>query len=308
MKIAMMGSGGVGGYFGGRLAQAGYDVAFIARGSHLAAIKKNGLKIDSPLGDVVLSDIQATDDPAEIGPVDLVLFSVKLMDTETAARSIAPLFGPNTGIISFQNGVTKDDILRRVFGKAAVMGGVGYIASAIGEPGVIKHIGTMQKLVFGEYDGKRSDRAAQLLAACQKAGITATLSENIARDIWEKFVFLVGLSGTTTSMRFPIGPIRENPHSREFLFKIMEEAAAVGRAHGIALPQNYAQERLKFCDGLPVDMTSSMHHDLQRGKPLEVAWLSGAVVDLGEAVGIDTPANRAVRDVLALHEQGRKDA
>ncbi|HET8610887.1 MAG TPA: ketopantoate reductase family protein [Burkholderiales bacterium] len=305
MKIAVMGSGGVGGYFGARLIQAGCDVAFVARGAHLAAMRERGLKIESQLGNVHLPKVRVTDDPATLEPVDLVLFSVKLSDTATAARSIAPLFGPNTGIVSFQNGVQKDDVLRKEFGDQAVMGGVGYIATAIKEPGVILHTGTMQRLVFGEYDGRRSERAEAFLAACKKGGIDAELSDDIRRRIWEKFVFLVGLSGATTAMRLPIGPIRENPLARGFLFDLIREAVTVGRALGVALPENYAEDRLAFVDGLPADMTASMHHDLQRGKPLEVTWLSGAVVELGTTVGVPTPANRAVRDILALHAQGR---
>jgi 2-dehydropantoate 2-reductase len=306
MKIAVMGTGGVGGYFGARLAQAGCDVSFVARGAHLAAIREHGLKIESTLGDVLLSPVHATDDPRTLEPVDLVLFSVKLWDTEPAARSIASLFGPDTGIVSFQNGVQKDDILRGVFGDKAVMGGVGYIATAIARPGVIKHTGTMQRLVFGEYDGRRSPRAEALLAACQRGGIDAELNADIRRQIWEKFVFLVGLSGTTATTRLPIGPIRENARTRAFLLDLMREAVAVGRAHGVALDQDYADQRLAFCDGLPADMTSSLHHDLERGNPLEVQWLSGGVVQLGEKVGVPTPANRAVWDVLALHAAGRR--
>lgn len=305
MKIAVMGSGGVGGYFGARLVQAGCDVAFVARGAHLAAMREHGLKIESPLGDVHLPEVRVTDDPATLEPVDLVLFSVKLSDTATAARSIAPLFGPGTGIVSFQNGVQKDDVLRQEFGDKAVMGGVGYIATAIKEPGVILHTGTMQRLVFGEYDGSRSQRAEAFLDTCKKGGIDAELSDDIRRRIWEKFVFLVGLSGATAAMRLPIGPIRENPLARGFLFDLIREAVTVGRALGVALPENYAEDRLKFVDGLPADMTASMHHDLQRGKPLEVTWLSGAVVELGATVGVPAPANRAVRDILAPYAQGR---
>ncbi|MGQ0524385.1 MAG: ketopantoate reductase family protein [Betaproteobacteria bacterium] len=305
MKIAIMGSGGVGGYFGARLAQSGCDVSFIARGTHLAAIREHGLKVESQLGDIHLPGVKVTEDPRTIGPVDLVLFSVKLRDTEAAAQSIRPLFGPDTGIVSFQNGVQKDDILRGVFGDRPVMGGVAYIATAIGRPGVIKHTGTLQRLVFGEYDGQRSGRAEAFLAACLKGGIDAQLSDDIRRQIWEKFVFLVALSGTTTTMRRPIGPIRENPQTRRFLLDIMREAVKVGRAHGVALPEDYADQRLAFCDSLPEDMTSSMHHDLERGNPLEVQWLSGGVVQLGEKAGIPTPANRAVWDILALHAGGR---
>jgi 2-dehydropantoate 2-reductase len=307
MKIGVMGTGGVGGYFGARLAQAGCDVSFIARGAHLAAIREHGLKVESPLGNIHLSPVHITDDPRTLAPVDLVLFSVKLWDTEAAARSIASLFGPDTGIVSFQNGVQKDDILRRVFGNVAVMGGVGYIATAIARAGVIKHTGTMQKLVFGEYDGRRSQRAEALLAACRRAGIDAELSADIRCQIWEKFVFLVGLSGTTSTTRLPIGPVRENPRARAFLLDLMREAVAVGRAHGVALAEDYAEKRLAFCDDLPPDMTSSLYHDLERGNPLEVQWLSGGVVQLGEQVGVPTPANRAVWDILAPHAAGRRN-
>ena len=305
MKIAIMGSGGVGGYFGARLVQAGCDVAFIARGAHLAAMREHGLKVESPLGDIHLPKVRVTDDPGTLEPVDLVLFSVKLWDTEAAAGSIAPLIGPDTGIVSFQNGVQKDDMLRRMFGDKAVMGGVSYIATKIGRPGVIKHTGAMQKLVFGEYDGRRSVRAKALLDACKRGGINAELSGDIRREIWEKFVFLVGLSATTTTMRVPIGPIRANAQTRAFLFDIMQEVVAVGRSHGVALAADYAEQRLAFCDGLPADMASSMYHDLEGGKPLELAWLSGGVVALGKAAGVPTPANRAVCDILALHAQGR---
>jgi 2-dehydropantoate 2-reductase len=305
MKIAVMGSGGVGGYFGARLAQAGCDVAFIARGAHLAAMREHGLRVESPRGDIHLPKVRVTDDPGTLEPVDLVLFSVKLRDTEAAAASIAPLIGPDSGIVSFQNGVQKDDMLRRVFGDKAVMGGVGYIATRIGRPGVIQHTGAMQRLVFGEYDGRRSARAEALLDACKRGGINAELSGDIRREIWEKFVFLVGLSATTTTMRLPIGLIRANPQTRAFLFDLMRETVAVGRAHGVALPEDYAAQRLAFADTVPADMTSSMLHDLEAGRPLELAWLSGGVVAMGKAAGVPTPANRAVNDILALHAQGR---
>jgi 2-dehydropantoate 2-reductase len=308
MKIAVMGTGGVGGYFGARLAQAGCDVSFIARGAHLAAIREQGLKVESGLGDIHLSPVRVTDDPRTLEPVDLVLFSVKLWDTEAAAHSIASLFGPDTGIVSFQNGVQKDDVLRGIFGGKAVMGGVGYIATAIARPGVIRHTGTLQRLVFGEYDGQRSPRAEALLAACRRGGIDTELSADIRREIWEKFVFLVGLSGTTAATRMPIGPVRENPRTRAFLRDLMREAVAVARAHGVALTEDYAEKRLAFCDGLPPDMTSSLHHDLERGNPLEVQWLSGGVVQLGEQAGVPTPANRAVWDILALHAAGRRNS
>jgi len=300
-----MGSGGVGGYFGAKLAKGGADVTFIARGAHLAAMREHGLAIESAHAPITLPKVNAADDPATIGPVDLVLFAVKLWDTESAARSLLPVMRADTAIVSLQNGVHKDDMLRAVFGNAAVMGGVGYMATTIVRPGVIGQTGTMQRMIFGEFDGRRSPRAEALLAVCQAGGIDAEISNDIRRAIWEKYVFLVGLSAATTVMRMPLGPIRDNPQSRAFLLELMRETVAVGRAQGVALPEDYAEQRLAFADTLPADMTSSMHHDLQRDRPLELRWLSGGVVELGAAVGVPTPANRAVNDILMLHAQGR---
>ncbi len=306
MKIAMMGSGGVGGFFGGRLAKAGYDVSFIARGSHLTAMRERGLTIENePQGNIHLPRVRATDDPASIGPVDLVILSVKLWDTEAAAKQVAPLLGPDTAVLSLQNGVIKDDIMRRVFGDKAVMGGVCYVATHISRPGVIHQTGTMQRIVVGEYDGRKSKRAEELHAALAKSGVTAELSDDVRRSIWEKYVFLVGLSATTTSMRRTLGPIRSNAQTRAFLHDLIREVVAVGRAHGVALPEDYADNRMAFGDTLPADMTSSMHHDLEKGNRLEVEWLSGGVVRLGKEKGVPTPCNRAVCDILALLADGK---
>jgi 2-dehydropantoate 2-reductase len=308
MKIAVMGSGGVGGYFGARLAQAGCDVSFIARGAHLAALRERGLIVESKLGNFSFPKVRATDDPTALGSVDLVLIGVKLWDTEAAVRAIRPIVGPTTAVLSLQNGVQKDDVLRSILGDGPIIGGVCYIAATIAQPGVISHAGTMQKLVFGEYDGRRSARAEALLEACRRGGIDAELSQEIRKAIWEKFVFLVGLSATTTTIRLPIGPIRTHPRTRLFLLDAMREVVAVGRAQGVALSAEYAEDRLAFCDRLPAEMTSSMHNDLERGNRLEVAWLSGGVVELGQAAGVPTPVNRAVSDILALHADGRTEA
>ena len=307
MKIAMMGSGGVGGFFGGRLAKAGCDVTFIARGAHLEAMRANGLTIENePQGNIHVPQVKATADPASIGPVDLVILSVKLWDTDAAARAIAPIVGPKTAVLSLQNGVIKDDILRGHFGPERVMGGVCYVATHISRPGVIHQTGTMQRAIVGEHDGRVSERARALHEALAASGVKAELSPDVRRAIWEKYVFLVGLSGSTTSMRSTLGPIRSNPRTRAFLHDLMREVVAVGRAHGVALPEDFADDRLAFGDSLPADMTSSMHHDLERGNPLEVDWLSGGVVKLGEAVGVPAPANRAVRDILALQAAGTR--
>lgn len=304
MRIAIMGTGGVGGYFGARLAVAGQDVHFVARGAQLAAIRAHGLRVESPRGDLHLRDIKVTDTPAEIGSADLVLFGVKLWDTEAAAAAIRPLVGEHTAVMSLQNGVVKDDILRRALGERAIVGGVGYIAATIAEPGVIRHTGTMQKLVFGEYDGHASERLRRFRDACAAAGIDHELSDDIRRALWQKFVFLVGLSGSTAAARVPIGRIRSHPRSRAFLHDLMAEAVAVARAEGVALPADYADDRMAFCDQLPATMTSSMHHDLQRGGRLEVRWLSGDVVERGLRLGVATPCNRAVADLLAVHADG----
>jgi 2-dehydropantoate 2-reductase len=306
MKIAVMGSGGLGGLYGGRLAHAGYDVTFIARGAHMLAMKEQGLLIENQEhGDIRVSDPNVTDDPAAVGVADYVLIAVKLWDTEAAINAIRPMVGPGTAVISLQNGVVKDDILRREFGEDAVVGAVAYVATHVARPGVIRQTGKMQRLVMGEYDGQQSRRAQQLLDAMLHAGIQAAISDDIRRTIWEKYVFLVGLSGTTATMRSTIGPIRENAQTRAFLYELLKETVAVGRAHGVRLPSDYADDRLAFLDTVPATMTSSMHHDLEKGNRLEVAWLSGGVVQLGRAVNVATPANRAVWDMLALHAGGR---
>lgn len=306
MRITILGAGGVGGYFGARLAQGGCDVGFVARGAHLAAMRDHGLRVDSKLGEIHLKKVRVSDDPVALGPADYVFVCVKLWDTEAALRAAAAIIGPETTVISFQNGVQKDDLLRRIAGEKRVVGGVGYIGSKIGSPGVISHTGTMQRLVFGEYEGARSPRVVALHEACIRGGIDAEISTDIRRAIWEKFVFLVGLSATTTSMRSTLGPIAKNPTTRAFLLDVMREVVAVGRSHGVRLPEEFADQRLAFIDGLPAEMDSSMHADLDNGRRLEVDWLSGAVVELGDAVGIPTPMNRAARDILTLHEQGRQ--
>jgi len=251
MRIAIMGSGGLGGYFGARLAHGGADVHFIARGKHLQAMKSDGLRIEGP-SSLNLPRVNATDDPA-----------------------------------------------------THIMGGVGYVATTIDRPGVIRQTGPMQRLLFGEFDGSRSPRGEALLAACLAGGINAEFSEHILREIWQKYVFLVGLSGTTTTMRRTIGPIRENPQTRAFLLDVMREVVAVGRAQGVDLAEDYAEVRLKLADDVSPDMTSSMHHDLERGNRLEVRWLAGGVVELGRAKGVPTPLNRAIADILALHTAGK---
>ncbi|HXD40694.1 MAG TPA: 2-dehydropantoate 2-reductase [Ramlibacter sp.] len=304
MRIAIMGSGGLGGYFGARLVAGGAaDVHFVARGKHLEAMRRDGLRVEGP-EPIHAKAVHATDNPAEIGVVDVVMLCVKLWDTEQAIGQIRPMVGPGTAVVSFQNGVLKDQYLRAAFDERQLMGGVGYVATTIEAPGVIRQTGPMQRLLFGEFDGSRSARGGALLAACLAGGIKAELSSDIVGEIWQKYVALVGLSGTTTTIRKTIGPIRSHPQTRALLHDVMQEVVAVARAHGVPLPEDYARLRLQFADGLPADMTSSMHHDLERGNRLEVRWLAGGVVELGKAKGIPTPLNRAIADILALHAEG----
>ena len=234
-----------------------------------------------------------------------MLFTVKLWDTLDAAEAVKPLLGENAAVVSFQNGVAKDDILRDALGAEHVIGGVTYIAATIAEPGVIRHSGTLQKLVFGEYDGLLSPRVRQFRDACADSGIDAETSDRIEQTVWEKFVFLVGLSGTTSLARSPIGRIRSNPRSRAFLHDVMAEVVQVALAQGVSLPADYADERLAFTDTVPASVTSSMHHDLEQGSRLEVAWLSGNVVERGARLGVTTPCNRAIFDILSIYSDGR---
>lgn len=307
MRVAVIGSGGLGGCFGALLARGGTDVSFIARGAHLEAMRRDGLRVEGGPDPFHLTRVRATDDPREIGAVDLVMVCVKLWDTEAALRQVRPLVGPDTALVSFQNGVLKDSYLRAAYDGSQLIGGVAYVAATVSEPGVISRTGPLQRLVVGEFDGRRSARVEAFHAAALAGGIDAEVSDDIRHAIWEKFVFLVGLSATTTTMRLSIGPIRENPQSRALLLDLMREVVAVGRAHGVPLPEDYAEQRLEFADGVSAEMTSSMHHDLQRGNRLEVRWLSGGVVELGKEIGIETPLNRAVADILAVHADGRPD-
>jgi 2-dehydropantoate 2-reductase len=276
MRIAIMGAGAVGGYFGARLVRGGGDVTFIARGAHFAAMRERGLVVESSLGDIRLPQVKVTDDPKEVGPVDLVIFSVKLWDTEQAARQIEPLVRDGAAVVSLQNGVQKDNVLGRILGPEAIMGGACYISASIAGPGVVLHIGKMERIVFGEYDGSRSLRAEAFLEACRRAAMDVVLTPDVKRAIWEKFVFLVAMSGATSTIRLPIGPIRQDQRTRAFLMDLMREVIAVGCACGVKLNNDLAEARMTACDTLPPDMTSSMHNDLKQGNRLEVPWLGEA--------------------------------
>ena len=301
-----MAAGAVGGYFGGRLAASGAQVHFIARGAHLDALQRSGLVIRSPLGDLELPKVSATDDAAEIGPVDAVLFAVKLWDTESAGMDCQALIGPDTVVVNVQNGVDGEERLIPILGAEHVAGGCAYIPAVIEAPGIIRHGGGFAGLRFGELDGRGSKRLQVFKTACDAAGFDASISTHVMRDIWEKFVLLVGMSGATALLRSSIGPILAEPHGREFFRSLMAESVAIGRAQGISLEPDYAHDRLAFADTLPESMKASMLHDLESGNRLELDWLAGAVATMGEAAGIATPANSAVRAGLRLYSHGKK--
>jgi 2-dehydropantoate 2-reductase len=304
MKIAVMGSGGVGGYFGAQLAHAGAEVHFIARGAHLAALREHGLRIESPTADLAIQPVKATDNPAEIGPADIVLFAVKLYDTEVAAEACRPLLGPETAVVTLQNGIDGLGVLRRVLGDAHVAGGVTYIAARIAAPGVIRQTGAMARLIFGELDGTPSSRLQALLDNCNSAGIEATLHPAILQAIWEKFVMLCTMSGLTTLARQPIGPIRRVPQTRALAEASLRETVAVARAHGVELPSDILERTMAFFDQVPDEVKSSMLQDLEGGRRLEVAWLSGAVARLGAERGIATPVHQTIAATLAIYADG----
>ena len=305
MKIVVMGSGGVGGYFGARLAASGADVTFIARGEHLAAMQRDGLKILSANGDMTLKPVKATDNPASIGHVDLVMISVKLWSTEDAARAIAPLMGSNSAVVSWQNGVVAEDILIEQYGKERVIGGVSNIAALIESPGVIRHNGTMARLIFAELNGKPSKRIEAFAALCKQANIDHVVSDDITRAIWQKFIFLASFSGMTCATRLSIGPIRSDPETRALLKSALQEVVAIGRAKGVSLPDDQVEQSLGWADNLPATMVASMLGDLNRGNRLELPWLSGTVVKLGEELGVATPVHKFIYTVLKLYADGK---
>jgi 2-dehydropantoate 2-reductase len=305
MRIATMAAGALGGYFGARLAAAGHDVFFIARGAHRDAIAKHGLKIESVHGDLHIPKPNVTDDPAKVGPVDIVLFAVKLWDTETAAEAARPLLGTDSRLITFQNGVDNVDRLSSILGSDRVLGGAAYIATVIASPGVIKHTSQFATLRFGRADKKPDAKLSAFVEAGKAAKLDIDLSADISRELWQKFIFLTAMAGSTASLRSPIGPIIADPELREFFHQLMEEAFAVGKAKGISLDHAYIDERMNFLvNKIEPGMRASMAHDLERGNRLELDWLAGKVRSLGREFGIPTPASDTVYTVLKLHRMG----
>ena len=307
MRIAVMGTGGVGGYFGGRLAAAGEDVTFIARGAHLDAIRASGLSITSDVGDVLIAPAQATDTPADIGPVDHVLFTVKAYDTQAAGAMMAPLIGPDTMVVNLQNGVDGEEVLSAIVGPGHVVGGVAYISAHIEAPGKIAHAGKGAKLAFGELDGRLTPRIEALAAACANARIDCEVSEDIQASLWSKLAMLASVSAVACLTRLPIDAVARTSETAALMRAGMEEVVAVARAKGVKLSDDTVQRVLAFGRGAGTSIKPSMLVDLERGKPLEVDHLSGAVVRAGKAFGVPTPFHSMAAALLAPLAKGRPD-
>jgi 2-dehydropantoate 2-reductase len=303
MRIAIIGSGGLGGYFGGRLAAAGSDVAFFARGLHLEALRSRGLRIESPNGNLQLSDIVATDDPARVGIVDVVLFAVKLYDTESALPLLIPLVGPETVVIPLQNGVESVEMLSAVVDRGRLVGGTAYIQASIAEPGLVRHI-ALDRIIFGELDGTRSARLERFLTACQDAGLSPMLTEQIDVEMWTKFVHITVMSGMTAVTRSSVGPLRDDPDLFAMWQAAVVESVAVAKAKGIGVPRTLATDLMTLVQQLPAQARSSMLQDLEHHRRLELPWLSGAIVRMGAALDVDTPIHRFITTVLKPHVNG----
>jgi len=299
MRISVMGAGALGCYFGGQLAAAGCDVSFIARGAHLEALKRDGIRIESARGVETIAPVTATNDPGDVGPVDAVLFLVKLFDTETAARQMAPMIGPGAHVVTFQNGVNGAERIGEIVGRDRVLDGVAYIPAHITAPGTVHHGGALARLIFGEDDGRMSSRAQALLAQLKAAGIDAHLVNDIRVKKWRKFVMLSAMSGVTALTRLPLGPILADPHCAALFRAALDETARVGRADCPDLPEDAADAALEVAKSFEPDIRASMAEDLSRGKRIELMDLSGAVVRLGAEYGVETPAHRLI--VQALH-------
>jgi 2-dehydropantoate 2-reductase len=304
MRIAIVGAGGVGGGYGAALAKAGADVTFIARGAHLAAMKSAGLKVLSPRGDIHLVPTQATDNPADIGQVDIVLFCVKLWDIESAGERIKPMIGSGTAVIPLQNGIDAHERLLPILGERAVMCGVAQLSASITAPGTITQVGTFMRMVFGELDGSRSKRAEDFHALCLKAGFEATLSEAILTELWMKFILLASNAGMMALARQPIGNLRDDPDMQPIFRAAYQEVADVGRAKGVALPADAIERIIDATANFPPLMKSSMALDLDRGNRLEVPWLNGKVAELGRQFGIATPTHGMMYAMLKPYAMG----
>lgn len=305
MHIVVMGAGGVGGYFGAKLARSGEVVTLIARGEHLAAIRREGLRIRSAVEGEFVVRPAAVEDPAGLPAADLVLFCVKSFDTETAVERIRPVVGPETAVLSLQNGVDNEDRIDALLGPGHAMGGVAQVFAVIERPGVIAHqFGG--RIIFGELDGRRSARAEKLLAGFQRAGVGVELSTDTRRALWEKYIFICAVAGMTAITRETIGTVRETPASWRMFRAIVDEVTALARACGVGLAPDAADAVVKGAQSIAAGNRASLAQDLLQGRRLELEALHGHAARLGERLGVPTPAVSAVYAALMPHAAGRR--
>jgi 2-dehydropantoate 2-reductase len=302
MRIAVFGAGGIGGYFGGRLAQAGEDIIFIARGQHLSALRTNGLKVDSIKGNFEIRPVQATDDPKQVGQVDVVLLAVKAWQGPEAAQMGAPMLGAQSFIVPLQNGVEAPDQLATVLGAERVLGGMCRISAMIVGPGHIRHVGIEPSVAFGELNGRPSQRVERLAQVFGRAVVTVETTTNIRSAMWEKFLFIVALSGVGAVTRAPIGVSRSVPETRHMLEQTIHEAAAVGRARQIGLEEGIVTKIMSRIDVMQPDVTASMQRDIVEGKLSELESQNGAVIRMGWEAGVPTPMNSFIYASLLPQE------
>jgi 2-dehydropantoate 2-reductase len=304
MRIAVIGTGGIGGPYGASLAKAGADVIFVARGAHLAEIRENGLHIEGDRGETHIRPAQATDDIASIGTVDFVLSCVKLWDVERVAEQIRPIVGPQTAVIPLQNGIDAAERMIRVLGYDPVMGGIAFVTGTIVAPGVIRQTGTYQRMTFGELDGRVSERGQRLRDLCEASAFEGVLSSDIMVPVWEKFILVVPLSGLNALTRLSLGKWRDDPDLLALYEAALRETVAVGLAEGVRLPSDSIEKTLVMMRSMPSHHTTALGNDLIRGNRLELPWFAGKVVELGRRHDIPTPVNGFICAALKPYVNG----
>lgn len=302
MRIAVYGSGGVGGYFGGRLALSGEEVIFIARGEHLRAIQSRGLKVESIKGDFIIQPAQATDDPFEVGGVDAIILGVKAWQVAESAEAMRPMVSPDTFILPLQNGVEAPAQLVKLYGEKHVLGGLCRISSAIVEPGVVRHTGIEPMIAFNELSNRPSLRVEELKAAFDRAGVKADIPADIHAAMWEKFVFIAAISGVGAAAGAPVGVLRGVPETRRMLVQAMKETVAVARAMGVNISNNVVQLTMANIDGMAPGVTASMQRDILEGRPSELEYQNGSVVRMGKQAGVATPVHDCLYSILLPKE------
>ncbi|HYC59938.1 MAG TPA: 2-dehydropantoate 2-reductase [Thermoanaerobaculia bacterium] len=302
MRIAVIGAGGVGGYFGGRLAQAGHDVTFIARGATLDALKSNGLRVDSILGDFVIDPVQVTNDPASIGEVDAILMAVKAWQLPEAATGALPMIGAETIVVPLENGIDAPDVLANIVGREHVAGGLCAIVSFVVEPGRIKHAASEPIVMFGELDNRPGERLERLRGAFAGAGVNAEVPQDIHRSMWTKFLFIATMSGIGALTRVPVGVWRADPEIRNLASRSLHEIVELASARGVDLGEDAIQRTWQRYDALAPDATSSMQRDIMEGKPSELEAQLGAIVRLARESGVDVPITSILYHALLPQE------